>query len=117
MDLFTEAEADDWHIHPSVHELPLPDTWTIHGECHYAGGIGVFLAENPEGDFVHWTPPSGPFGSWSGTVEPAECPETMGDTQLPPLLIAHGNWWTLHVWIGRDNPEGMFHATNPNVSG
>lgn len=117
VDLFAEADAEDWHVHPSVHELPLPDTWTIHGECHYQGGIGVFLAENPDGEFVFWTPPTGALGSWNGTVEPAQCPETLGEQQLPPLLLAHGKWWTLHAWVSLDNPEGMFHPTNPQVSG
>ena len=117
VNLFSGADDQDWHVHPSVHELPLADTWTIHGECHYQGGIGVFLAENPTGDFVLWTPPTGAFGSWSGTVAPDQCPTTLGEDPLPPLLIAHGKWWTLHAWVWHDNPEGVFHATNPRVSG
>lgn len=116
VDLFTAAGEDDWHVHPSVHELPLPDTWTVHGECHYRGGIGVFLAEDPGGNFVLWTPPTGAVGSWSGTVEPAQCPSSLGSNPLPPLLIAHGKWWTLHAWVWMPNPEGVFHATNPRVS-
>ncbi|MDX1566512.1 MAG: hypothetical protein R3223_01850 [Longimicrobiales bacterium] len=115
VNLFSGADAHDWHVHPSVHELPLPDTWTIHGECHYQGGIGVFLAENPSGDFVLWTPPTGAFGSWSGTVAPDQCPTALAGDPLPPLLIAHGKWWTLHAWVWHDNPEGVFHATNPRV--
>ena len=116
VNLFSGADAGDWHVHPSVHELPLSDDWTVHGECHYRGGIGVFLAENPEGDFVLWTPPTGPFGSWSGTVEPGECPSAIGEQPLPELLIAHGKWWTLHAWVWYDIPEGVFHATNPRVT-
>lgn len=116
-DLFAEADAEDWHVHPSTHELPLSDEWTIHGECHYRGGIGVFLAESPDGDFVLWTPPTGPAGSWSGTVAPDQCPESLGEQPLPELLIAHGKWWTLHAWIWAPNPEGVFHSTNPRIAG
>lgn len=117
VNLFSEVEAHDWHVHPSVHELPLPDTWTIHGECHYQGGIGVFLAENPSGEFVLWTPPTGALGSWSGTVAPDQCPTALGGDPLPPLLIVHGKWWTLHAWVWHDNPEGVFHPTNPRIAG
>lgn len=113
--LFSGADAHDWHVHPSVHELPLSDSWTIHGECHYEGGLGVFLAEKPGGDSVFWTPPTGAFGSWSGTVGPDQCPSSLGGNPLPPLLIAHGKWWTLHAWVWFDNPEGVFHPTNPRV--
>ena len=115
VELFSGAGEDDWHVHPSAHELPLPNTWTVHGECHYQGGIGVFLAENPDGDFVLWTPPTGAMGSWSGTVTPDQCPTTLGGDPLPPLVIAHGKWWTLHAWVWMPNPEGVFHATNPRV--
>ncbi len=116
VDLFSGADAGDWHVHPSAHEFPmLGHDWTLHGECHYQGGIGVFLAENPEGDFVLWTPPTGPVGGWSGTVAPGECPTKLGENTLPPLLIAHGKWWTLHAWVWMSNPEGVFHATNPRV--
>lgn len=115
VELFSGADAGDWHVHPSSHELPLSDGWTVHGECHYQGGLGVFLAENPAGDFVLWAPPTGAFGSWSGTVEPDQCPTSLGGDPLPPLLIAHGKWWTLHAWVWMPNPEGVFHATNPRV--
>lgn len=30
-----------------------------------------------------------------------------------PLPVPH---WTLHVWIHRDNPSGMFAPFNPTVS-
>lgn len=116
VNLFDGADAHEWHVHPSAHELPLSHEWTVHGECHYEGGLGVFLAENPSGDFVLWTPPTGAFGSWSGSVEPDQCPETIAGSPLPPLLIAHGKWWTLHAWVWLDNPEGVFHPTNPRVS-
>ncbi|MDX1585987.1 MAG: hypothetical protein R3222_04550 [Balneolaceae bacterium] len=115
MELFPGLGEDAWHVHPSTHGLPLSDNWTIHGECHYQGGLGVFLAENPDDKFVFWTPPTGAFGSWSGTIDPLECPKTLGGTELPPLLIAHGKWWTLHTWAWYPNPEGVFHATNPRV--
>lgn len=116
VELFSGADAGDWHVHPSAHEFGSAlEGWTLHGECHYRGGIGVFLAENPTGDFVLWTPPTGAFGSWSGTVAPDQCPEALGGSPLPPLLIAHGKWWTLHAWVWMPNPEGVFHATNPRV--
>lgn len=115
LNLFPGLEEHDWHVHPSVDELPLPDTWTVHGECHYRGGLGVFLAEDPGGNNVLWTPPTGAFGSWSGTVEPMQCPSSLGGNPLPPLLIAHGKWWTLHAWVWQPNPEGVFHPTNPRI--
>lgn len=113
--LFSKAGAEDWHVHPSRHALGLGEGWTVHGECHYVGGIGVFLAENPEGGFVRLTP-QGSAGSWSGTVEPGACPTSLGDQELPPLNIVHGKWWTLHAWVWFDNPEGVFHSTNPRVN-
>lgn len=116
VELFSGADAGDWHVHPSAHEFSmLGHDWTLHGECHYEGGLGVFLAENPAGDFVLWAPPTGAFGSWSGTVAPDQCPTSLGGDPLPPLLIAHGKWWTLHAWVWMPNPEGVFHATNPRV--
>lgn len=116
VNLFSGAGASDWHVHPSSHEFPmLGHDWILHGECHYQGGIGVFLAENPDDDFVLWTPPTGVMGSWSGTVAPDQCPTMLGGNPLPPLLIAHGKWWTLHAWVWMPNPEGVFHATNPRV--
>ncbi|MDX1671435.1 MAG: hypothetical protein R3211_03780 [Balneolaceae bacterium] len=115
LNLFPGLDEHDWHVHPSSHELPIPNTWTIHGECHYQGGIGVFLAENPAGDFVYFTPPTGAFGSWSGSVTPGQCPTSQAGDPLPPLLIAHGKWWTLHAWVWYPNPEGIFHPTNPRL--
>lgn len=116
LNLFPGLEEHDWHVHPSSHDLPmLSNDWTIHGECHYRGGLGVFLAENPSGEFVLFTPPTGAFGSWSGTVEPGQCPSTLGGNPLPPLLLAHGKWWTLHAWVWQPNPEGVFHPTNPRI--
>lgn len=113
--LFTGAEPHDWHVHPSRHELGLGAGWTVHGECHYQGGVGVFLAEDPGGDFIRLTP-FGPAGTWDGTIDPEACPESLGGDALPPLLIVHGKWWTLHAWVWMDNPEGTYHATNPRVN-
>lgn len=112
--LFSEASAEAWHVHPSRHDLGLEEGWTIHGECHYEGGIGVFLGEDPEGNFVRLTP-QGSAGTWGGTVEPGACPTSLGEQELPPLNIVHGKWWTLHAWIWFDNPEGVFNPTNPRV--
>lgn len=119
VNLFAGAGAHDWHVHPSRHELRLGSGWTVHGECHYEGGLGVFLAEEPDDDFVLLTPVQPvdqPVGTWSGTVEPDACPASLGGSPLPPLLIVHGKWWTLHAWVWLDNPEGVFHPTNPRIS-
>lgn len=115
VDLFSEANASDWHVHPSHHELGLPHNWTVHAECHYEGGAGVFLAENPQGDFVRMTP-KGKAGNWSGDVAPDQCPDQLGGKSLPPLNLVHGKWWTLHAWVWKENPKGVFHPTNPDVS-
>lgn len=117
VNLFSGADAHDWHVHPSSHELPLSNDWTVHGECHYRGGLGVFLVESPSGAYLLWTPPTGPFGSWNGSIAPDQCPTSLGGDPLPPLLIVHGKWWTLHAWVWLHNPEGVFHPTNPNVQG
>lgn len=112
--LFNNADAHDWHVHPSAHELGLGDDWTVHGECHYESGTGVLLAENPSGSFVRLAlTPSGPEsrGDWNGNIAPGQCPPLSGES----LLIVHGKWWTLHGWIWLDNPEGVFHATHPDV--
>ncbi len=114
VDLFDEADADDWHVHPSAHELGLAQGWMVHGECHYEGGVGVFLAENPEGEFVLLTP-DGQVGTWNGTVGPDQCPQEISGEPLPDLLLSHGHWWTLHAWIWQENPEGVFHPTNPSI--
>lgn len=108
--LFNNADAHDWHVHPSSHELGLPHGWTVHGECHYESGAGVFLAEDPAGDFLLLTP-QGQVGTWNGSVEPSQCPALPGET----LRIVHGKWWTLHAWIWVENPEGVFHSTNLDV--
>lgn len=115
LDLFEEADAEDWHAHPSRHELGLDAGWTVHAECHYEEGAAVFLAEDPEGEHVQLTP-EGPAGTWNGTIAPDQCPEEIDGEELPPLMLAHGKWWTLHAWVGLDNPRGLFHPTNPNVS-
>lgn len=113
VNLFTGADADDWHVHPSRHEFGLPASWTLHGECHYEGGLGIFLAENSSG-LLLWTPVAGNVGSWDGPpITAADCPAT--GPAGTPLLIGHGKWWTLHVWAWYPNPEGVFHPTNPRV--
>ena len=33
-----------------------------------------------------------------------------------PLLPADLHHYDLHVWLWKDNPEGIFHATNPDVT-
>jgi hypothetical protein len=33
-----------------------------------------------------------------------------------PLIPKEFHHYDMHVWLWRDNPEGMFSATNPNVS-
>ncbi len=33
-----------------------------------------------------------------------------------PLIPQGFHHWDLHAWLFKDNPEGMFSATNPNVS-
>lgn len=117
--LFRGADASDWHVHPSGHDLGLAHDWTVHGECHYEGGLGVFLAEKPDGSFVLLTPlppTDQAVGTWSGTVGPEACPSSLGGNPLPPLLIVHPKWWTLHAWVWLDNPEGVFNPTNPRVS-
>lgn len=120
VNLFSGADASDWHVHPSAEEFPPPvvsGIETLHAECHYEGGIGVFLAEDTNGDFVLFTPPTGAFGSWNGTIVPEQCPTSLEGTPLPPLKIVHGKWWTLHAWVWLRNPAGVFHPTNPRVSG
>lgn len=119
VDLFSGADAHDWHVHPSRHDLGLGSGWTVHAECHYEGGLGVFLAEKSDGDFVLLTPlppADQPVGTWSGTVRPEACPTSLGGNSLPPLLIVHPKWWTLHAWVWQDNPAGVFHPTSPRVS-
>lgn len=115
VDLFDEPDAHAWHPHPSRHELGLGSGWTVHAECHYEGGLGVFLAEEPDGDFVQLTP-KGQVGTWNGTVAPDQCPTDIDGERLPPLLVVHEKWWTLHAWTWMDNPDGVFHPTNPRVS-
>lgn len=112
--LFDEADAEDWHPHPSRHELRLGDGWTIHAECHYEGGPGVWMGERPDGEFVLLTP-EGQVGTWNGSVVPDQCPTEIDGEPLPPLLIVHEKLWTLHAWVWLDNPEGVFHPTNPQV--
>lgn len=112
--LFDDADASDWHKHPSRHELGLGSGWTVHAECHYRGGLGVWLAEDPNGTYAQLTP-DGQIGTWSGSVAPDQCPEEAGGEDLPPLLLVHEKWWTLHAWVWQENPEGVFHPTNPTI--
>ncbi len=55
-------------------------------------------------------------------LQPAEelCPETSppwnGNPGGAPLVLWHPDLgWTLHVWIWRANPDGIFAPFNPNV--
>lgn len=60
-----------------------------------------------------------PFGapeSESGDPVPGEQPFLFGQGfDNSPHVGDHGSW-TLHVWLWRNNPSGMFAAFNPNVS-
>lgn len=118
-DLFS-GHADDhaWHVHPSVHELAEPahsKFSSIEGACHYGSGAELYFAVTSDGDKVLAAPPFGdviPGSSWT-SVDPSEC--------LPkgpfgsPLTIVHGQLWTLHAWIWKDNPDGVFAPTNPTL--
>jgi hypothetical protein len=34
----------------------------------------------------------------------------------PPILPTELHHWDLHVWMWKDNPNGLFHPTNPAVT-
>ncbi len=66
------------------------DVWEIHlASCHYADGYEE--------------------------VQPAPvlCPPTSPGGA--PLALWHPDLWTLHTWIWRGNPDGIFEPFNPNV--
>lgn len=56
-----------------------------------------------------------PFDVWPDTAQP---PELFGQ-QFHRLYETNGvvyNLWELHVWVWRNNPNGLFHEWNPKVS-
>ncbi len=66
------------------------DVWEIHlASCHYAD----------ESEIVEPNPVSCPATSPGGA----------------PLVLWHPDLWTLHTWIWRGNPDGIFEPFNPNV--
>lgn len=67
------------------------DTWGTHeASCHFVDGTQV-----------------------QGTTRES-CPEASASTGSP-LAFWHPNYWTLHVWLYEDNPEGRFVPFNPRV--
>lgn len=50
-----------------------------------------------------------PFDLW----QESRPPELLGHTFQPEEEFGV---WALHVWVWRDNPEGMFAEANPNVT-
>ncbi|HEX6308460.1 MAG TPA: hypothetical protein VFZ69_09755, partial [Longimicrobiales bacterium] len=50
-----------------------------------------------------------PFAAWTA----AEPPSALGQSFMRNEQL---ELWVLHVWVGEDNPNGMFASWNPNVS-
>jgi hypothetical protein len=66
------------------------DEWHVHlAACHYADGSEV-EEPNPAA-----CPPASPGGA--------------------PFVLWHPDLWTLHTWLWRGNPDGVFEELNPNV--
>lgn len=67
------------------------DEWHVHlASCHYADGSELEIPA------------------------PFLCPDPHPDTGAP-LGLWHPDLWTLHTWIWRGNPDGVFEEFNPNV--
>ena len=59
---------------------------------------------------------------WFVPTEVSKTPPTILGHQLmgpmeghAPVMPAELHHWDLHVWLWKDNPNGMFSATNPSV--
>ena len=59
---------------------------------------------------------------WFVPTEVSKTPPTILGHQLmgpmeghSPVMPAELHHWDLHVWLWKDNPNGMFSATNPSV--
>ncbi len=66
------------------------DEWHVHlASCHYADGFEV------------------------AEPNPFSCPATSPGGA--PFVLWHPDLWTLHTWIWRGNPDGIFEPINPNV--
>lgn len=53
-----------------------------------------------------------PMGLWKG----AEPPRLFGREFTPKHFDPDIDLWTLHVWVWKDNPSGMYADWNPRVS-
>ena len=60
---------------------------------------------------------------WFVPLEASPTPPVLFGRQLDgpmeghqPLMPAGFHHWDLHAWLWKDNPEGMFVPTNPNVT-
>ena len=111
------AEAtEEWHAHQSfTHVLATGD-----GAATPPPEVG-FDALTTSDNWAAFRPPdpelsSGEEVSLRWGVEGPDADE--GDeARVVDLASTHPPLTTLHVWVHKDNPEGVFHPTHPDVAG
>lgn len=120
LDLFADGDAEateEWHSHgAATHVLATGD-----GEATDPGSIGfeammnndnwsAFLPPNP--DLSHGDEVALEWGVESGRDEMDE-----GEQRVVDIAATHPSLETLHVWVHKENPEGVFHSVHPDVAG
>lgn len=114
-DLFADEGTDaeeHWHIHPQAeHAFAFPPPPPSNDP-----GLDEMLHTSRWVEVVYT----------DGTTEPVFNPgETIvtdfnGGGRLDPRVVlhsaAHPDLWTLHAWVHKRNPDGVFHATNKTLA-
>ena len=95
---------------------------------NYAAAMSGSLDPNKPAVLLYDRPADGPLilagAAWAVPAKPGvERPKLFGqdfkgpmvEKSLTPLVRLDLTQYELHVWLWRDNPDGLFARTNPNV--
>lgn len=114
--LFDTDEADveeRWHVHPRAEHVfavppPPPDVaaLTLDEQLHSTRWVEI----------VRDGPPEGPmFGAGMVVVTDFASGGTLDPRAVLHSQI-HPDLWTLHVWVHKENPDGVFEETNRTLA-
>lgn len=103
------SEHHGWHVHhAATHAFADGD-----GRVDHPDGLGDLLTAS---NWAELRPPRPDLGA--GDELTADWHHHgHEDTRVVDFAVTHPDLWTLHAWVHRGNPEGVFHPTNPHVRG
>ena len=118
-DLFDDdgAEATEkWHTHDSFTHVFANGN----GQADDPESVG-FEALTTADNWSAFRPPNtdlspGDEASLKWGVESPDADDG-NETRVVDIAATHPSLETLHVWVHRENPEGVFHPTHPDVAG